>query len=115
MMRRKKMVNVMVAVVLSAGVMVAGLKAESCVRYFKNGKDQTGGMIDDELIFIYREETIIKNEFSLGMLKNIAKQRLCSDISARELIVKDGMSVKFIYMGKEGTVIVKIDACDGIE
>ena len=104
--------------IVMAGVLMllmgVSIQAENSAQYFKKGKTQTGGIIDNEVIFTYDKEIKIKSESDLKLLANIAKQKICSDKSARVVIDK-AMSVKYIYSGKEGVVIVKIDSCDEIE
>lgn len=70
-----------------AGVLMllinANIHADNTAQYFKKGKIQTGGIIDNEVIFIYEKETKMKSESDLRLLTNIAKQKICSDGSAR--------------------------------
>ena len=100
------------ALVLLVGV---NIQAGNTAHYFEKGKTKTGGVIDNEVIFIYEKEMKYKSESDLKIITNIAKQKICSDKSARVVIDEAGMSVKYIYMSKESAVIVKIDSCDGIE
>jgi len=103
------------------GFMIAGLtlaSAQNTGKFFKKGVQQSGGMFDDEVIFIYdkrdKKKDMVSDE-NVNLLTNIAKVKICQDKDTRVLIEKAGMNVKFIYEIKEGFTIIKIDNCKGVD
>jgi len=102
------------------GFMVLGVSfvfAGNSAKVFDNKKTQTGGLIDDEVIFIYPNKKNIENitSDSALIMMNIAKEEICKAKDTRSIIVKAGMSVKYIYIGDKKTVIVKINDCKGVD
>ena len=80
------------------GFLIAGLSiasANNTAKSFKNGATQTGGVIDNEVVFMYNKEINLKDDNSLALLTNIAKQKICTDKSAAEIIKTAGMTVKY--------------------
>jgi len=103
------------------GFMIAGLtlaSAQNTAKFFKKGASQSGGMFDNEVIFIYDKKDNKKDmtsQDSLDLLKNISKVKICQTKDTRSIITDAGMNVKFIYETKEGYTIIKIDDCKGID
>lgn len=84
---------------------------------FKNNGSQVGGVIDNEVIYIYKNKDAgnESDTSNLKILANIAKNQICSGKDTRLIIEDAGMSVKFIYMSSQGNAtIVKIDNCKGV-
>ena len=91
------------------------LSASNTSAIFKTGKTQTGGVIDNQIIFLYNKEIKVEKDFGTGVLVNTLKKSICSAKDTRSLIVDSGMSVMYIYMGKEKYVSIKIDDCRGVD
>lgn len=91
------------------------IQAENSVKYFEEGENKTGGVIDNEVIFIYKKEVNIDKKGSLKILQKIAQKQLCEKKDTRMIIVEAKMSVKYIYMFEGSATIVKIDNCKGVK
>jgi hypothetical protein len=96
--------------------MSVGGQADNVVKHFEKGKSELGGIIDNEVIFIYFDKKSVntKNKSDLKILKFIAQKKICEKKDTREIVEDLGMSVKFIYLHKGNATIVKIDSCKGV-
>jgi hypothetical protein len=110
-MMKKIMLTAVMTVVWSISV-----QAENTVMNFVKSGTQTGGILDNEIIFIYSDKKVGKEKgtAALSLLKNIAQQKICGKKDTRSIVEDLGMSVKYIYLDKGNATIVKIDNCKGV-
>ncbi len=108
-------VKKIVLAAVAAVVMSAGAEAANSVKNFVKSNDQAGGVIDNEVIYIYMNQKIGKEKdaSSLEILKRIAQEKICGMSDTRDIVGVLGMSVKFIYLYQGDVTIVKIDNCKG--
>jgi hypothetical protein len=97
-------------------VLSVGAEAENTVINFVKSGTETGGVIDNEVIFIYSDKAVgsDKDTVHLKLLKKTAQKKICEKKDTRAIVEDLGMSVKFIYLHKGNATIVKIDSCKGV-
>ena len=112
----KQMMKKIMLIAVMTAVWSVAMQAENTVMNFVNSGAQTGGVIDNEVIFIYSDKTVgsEQNIVHLRLLKNIAQKNICREKDTRTIVEDLGMSVKFIYLHKGNATIVKIDNCKGV-
>ena len=87
-------------------------------KHFKTKGDTVGGIVGDTAVFVYTNNSAgdIDGESKLSMLKNIARNQICSSPDLREAVDTLNLKVMYIYMNKKGdATILKVNDCNGIE
>ena len=112
---KQMMKQIMLTAVMTAAWGVA-IQAENTVINFVQNGNQTGGVLDNEVIFIYNDKKVgrEKNLDKLQVLKLLGVKKICGKENTRTIVEDLGMSVKFIYLYKGDATIVKIDNCKGV-
>jgi len=96
-------------------LMAAGIEANNTAKRFLEEDGNIGGVVDNEVIYIYHNKESMKEKENLDLLVHIAQKKICESKDTRAIVEEAGMSVKFIYLFKGGAAIVKIDDCKGVE
>ena len=112
----KQMINRIMVTGVMTVLLSVGIQAENTVKNFLKNENQVGGLLDNEVIFIYSDKKVAneKNIAALSLLKNLAQNKICEKKDTRNIVENLGMSVKFIYLNKGDATIVKIDNCKGV-
>jgi DNA invertase Pin-like site-specific DNA recombinase len=112
----KQMMKQMMLIAVMIAVWSVAMQADNTVMNFVKNVNQAGGLIDNEVIYIYWDKKVGKEKdpTALNLLKYIAQKKICEKKDTREIVEDLGMSVKFIYLYKGDATIVKIDNCKGV-
>jgi len=108
----KKIILSISAMAIASTMAFAG----SAGAHFKTEDGTLGGIVGNNLIFIYKDNkaATIKDKTKVGIMSNMLKKQLCEKDNTRKLIQDAGLQVLFIYPDKnvsEATVI-SVNSCD---